>query len=391
MKILVINYEYPPLGGGGGVFTKDLYEQIVKQGHPTTVVTSKYPGASEYEVLNGVEILRVPVLLRDQMAVANLFSMLSYPPAAILKAVFNKRLRDYDVINTHFAVPSGPAGYILGKILRLPNILSVHGGDIFDPSKRLSPHRMAPLRQTVKMMIEKADCVVAQSCDTANNVRKYYTLPSRLERIPLGIPRPVVQSKKRADFQIEKDDFVFCTIGRLVKRKNLEDALNALAMIKMDCRVKLLIIGEGPQKPHLQELIQKLDLKEQVRLLGSVSDEVKFQLLGISDAYLSTASHEGFGIVFLEAMAMGLPVICYNRGGQTDFLRDGKTGFVVPLGDREILQNNMRSLIKDQELQKKMAQNNLAAMADYYIESSARQYINLFEEIITASANRNKK
>jgi glycosyltransferase involved in cell wall biosynthesis len=130
MHILVLNYEYPPIGGGGGFVTRDLAEQWAEKGHRVTVITSKYSGLKKYEIVNGVEVMRVPVLLRNKAQVASHASMLSYVPSAILKAILTARSRTYNVINTHFAVPSGHWSDGV-RLLRIPNILSIHGGDIF--------------------------------------------------------------------------------------------------------------------------------------------------------------------------------------------------------------------------------------------------------------------
>ena len=133
MRIMVINYEYPPIGGGGGMVTRDILEQMALMGHSVKIITSHFTGLKKQETLNGVKIIRVPVLFRDQMAVANIVSMLTFVPSSVVEALFKLNGNQFDVINTHFAVPSGPTGYILSKLFRLPNVLSIHGGDIYDP------------------------------------------------------------------------------------------------------------------------------------------------------------------------------------------------------------------------------------------------------------------
>ena len=174
MRILVINYEYPPIGGGGGFVTRDIIEEIVKKGHIVTIVTSHYKGLAKQECVNGVDVIRVPVLFRNKIEVANMASMFCYVPFSIIKSLSKFSRKTFDIINTHFAVPSGPAGYILSKYFDIPNVLSLHGGDIFDPSKSLSPHKTPILSNTVNVMLETADRVVAQSNDTKRNAYTYY-------------------------------------------------------------------------------------------------------------------------------------------------------------------------------------------------------------------------
>ncbi len=149
MRILVINYEYPPIGGGGGFVTRDIVEHMVTKGAKVTVLTSGYKGLNKRENINGVDVIRVPVLLRNKREVASLMSMVSYIPSSIIKALFSGARGTYDIINTHFAVPSGPAGQILARAFRIPNVLSIHGGDIFNPDYYCSPHRTPILSNMV--------------------------------------------------------------------------------------------------------------------------------------------------------------------------------------------------------------------------------------------------
>lgn len=384
LSILVINYEYPPLGGGGGLVTRDILEHIVALGHQVTIITSGYADLKRQENLNGVEVIRVPVLLRREEAVASLPSMLSYVPACIAKALFGLRNRKFDVINTHFAIPSGPAGHFLAKTLRIPNVLSIHGGDIFDPSKSLSPHKTPLLSSVVRAMLNKADRVVAQSEDTRQNAYHYYGIKRPVDIIPLGIKKPCFKKMPREHFHLSPSELVFCTIGRLVSRKNLDDALAVLAQLKEKYTFKFLIIGDGPERQHLDQKVYDLGLTDHVLFMGSVTDEEKFQLLSVADIYLSTALHEGFGLVYLEAMECALPVICFNRGGQTDFLVDGKTGYLVTLGDKETFKQRMMSLLDSPEKRVEMGAYNKELVKNYYIDICAEKYLSLFAETMEA-------
>ena len=381
MRILVVNYEYPPIGGGGGFVTRDILEQMAKSGHGVTIITTHYKGLKKHEKVNGAEIIRVPVFLRNKMEVANIPSLVSYCPSSFLYAIHNCNRHSYDVINTHFTIPSGPTGHLLSKISGLPNILSIHGGDIFDPSKTFSPHRTPLLHNVVEFLLTKANLVVAQSSDTRENAYKYYNINREIKIIPLGIKKPVFEKKTRYHFDLEPDELVFCTIGRLIKRKNIDDELEVLSRIKKHFRFKFLIIGEGPERAHLERLARHLGLQGIVRFLGNVSDEVKFQLLDLSDCYLSTALHEGFGLVFLEAMESGLPVISYNRGGQNDFLASGKTGFLVELGNKESFGRKVIELIRNAELRNSMSSHNRDLVKKYYISNCAEKYVRLFEDL----------
>jgi glycosyltransferase involved in cell wall biosynthesis len=382
MNILVINYEYPPIGGGGGFVTRDILESMASMGHDVSVLTSHYDNLEYEEVINGVRIIRVPVFFRRKVEVANIPSMLSYFPMAFLNGYVRFAKVSFDIVNTHFAIPSGPVGQLLAKKLRVPNVLSIHGGDIYDPSKLSSPHRVPFLFHTVRAMLKSADRLVAQSNDTKQNAVRYYDIKRHIDLIPLGIKKPVFEKKKREDFDLSEDDFVFCTIGRLVKRKNTEEALTVLSNVKGQSRVKFLIIGDGPERRKLEIAIRKLNLSDSVCMMGNVSDEVKFQLLDLSDCYLSTALHEGFGLVFLEAMACGLPIICFNNGGQTDFLVNGRNGFLTEVGDLVKFTECINTLLSDLKVRDQMGETNRHFIKEFYIERCAKQYIELFHQVL---------
>ena len=189
MNILVLNYEYPPIGGGGGFVTRDIMECLAEEGHHITVVTSGYPSLPSREICNGVAIHRVPVLSRRKLEVASMESMLSYLPSGFWHSFFECRLRKYDIINTHFAIPTGPLGCAISKLFDIPNVLTIHGGDIYDPSKSNSPHRKPLLSQIVRQILNWSDRVVAQSTDTRANAFKFHKPSCPIDIIPLGIKR----------------------------------------------------------------------------------------------------------------------------------------------------------------------------------------------------------
>lgn len=381
MNILVFNYEYPPIGGGGGVICKDISEELVGMGNKVTVITSLYKNLEPEEIINGVEVIRVKVFSRKKQDVASLVSMLTYLPNSIKKAKELLNKKNYDIINTHFAIPTGPAGQYISLKFNIPNVLSIHGGDIYDPSKTLSPHKTPFLMQLVKSILNKADRVVAQSSDTKKNAVTYYNIKREIDIIPLGIKPNQVQPTQKKSLDLSEDKIVFCTVGRLVKRKNLPELLEIFNTVKNSINSELLIIGDGPELTGLNEIVKQLNLEKDVRFLGRVSDKEKFQFLAASDIYVSTAMHEGFGIVFLEAMECGLPVVCYDKGGQIDFLKNGETGFLVKLGDKEFFKNRLLQLANNIELMKKIGVYSKSYVKNFYIGNIADQYITLFSQV----------
>src|SRR5690606_17899755 len=168
MNILLCNYEYPPIGGGGGIVSAWLAQELAKR-HEVTVLTSQIEGTPEECIEEGVRVLRVPVFFRNQRAVANMASMLAYVPMGILRGRKLLRWDQFDVVNTHFVVPTGPVGHVISRQANIPNVLSLHGGDVYDPSKFTSPHRHFPLRVIVRWLMNQADAIVGQSTNTIGN------------------------------------------------------------------------------------------------------------------------------------------------------------------------------------------------------------------------------
>jgi glycosyltransferase involved in cell wall biosynthesis len=352
--------------------------------HEVTVLSSRAAGLPPEESDGGVHVVRVPVLFRKQLAVANFASMATYLPTASWRGLRLGRNAGFDVINTHFVVPTGPVGAWLARQLKVPNVLSVHGGDLYDPSKSSSPHRHALLRWSVRHLLCRADVVVAQSRDTARNVAALYGVKRPVELVPLGIDRPPIAPRgERREFDIPENAYVLITVGRIVARKA------SLQLVETLCAVReavLLVVGDGPEAAALMSRATDRGVAERVRMLGHVSEASKQRALRMADVFVSTSQHEGFGLVYLEAMAFGLPIVCYDRGGQTDFLSTPATGYVVALNDLDAFNTAVASLRDSPQLRAAIARHNLAAVEEFFIERCAERYEQLFVDALARSA-----
>lgn len=387
MRILFCNYEYPPLGGGGGVINALLAEEMAKK-HDVTVLTSRGLGLPHERIENGVKVIRAPVFFRRQEAVANLLSMFAFIPMGIRigkKLIMNK---GFDVINTHFVLPTGPVGNALSRFGRIPNVLSLHGGDLYDPSKLTSPHRYPLLRAWIRRLLRSADVVVGQSRNTLQNMQSFYTPEIQGVRIPLGIQRPKISQVNRSRYGCREDDILLITVGRLVSRKAIPQLISMMDNLRKE-NVRLFILGSGPQERLLKEECRKKGLGDRILFQGHVEETEKFKILKMCDLYVSTSQHEGFGLVFLEAMACGLPIVCYNHGGQTDFLEDGLTGYLLPLNDLNGFEDRCRILIRDRHLRRRMGEENRKRVEGFYIDNCARRYETLFQEAVAINRKEN--
>ena len=385
MRILFCNYEYPPLGGGGGVINAHLAEELAKK-HDVSVLTSRALGVPEREIVGNVEVFRVPVLGRNQAAAANMVSMATFLPAGMIHGRKLLKQRAFDVINTHFVVPTGPVGAYLSRVADVPNVLAVHGGDLYDPSKASSPHRHFLLRMLIRRLLRNADEVVGQSINTVENVNNIYDDSIACKLIPLGIRRPIQTTETRQGLGFRDDEKLLVTVGRLVARKGLDQLVSAMQQIS-DSKARLIVIGDGPMKDELVSQVGSLGLTDRVVFAGFVDEQRKHNLLSVSDLYVSTSQHEGFGLVFLEGMAVGLPVICYDFGGQTDFLTDGTTGGVVPLNDLTKFVRSVDHFLASEGERRRASEENLRRVESYFIDQCARKYEELFGAVIESRAS----
>jgi glycosyltransferase involved in cell wall biosynthesis len=374
MKILMINYEYPPLGGGGGVATQDIARELAQR-HTVHVLTSSATGQPEKESETDCDltVFRARVLSRKTKSTASIASMLSFYPFGITEGIRLVKQYDYDVINTWFAIPSGPTGVYLSRRYHIPHLLSIVGGDIYDPSKWYSPHRNPLLKPVVKRVLSKANRHTAISHDIERRARQFYKFDREIEIIPLGIKMPRFSPVSREQLGLENNKRYAITVGRLVRRKDLPTLIRALHLLQRP-ELDLIVLGDGPELGQLKALALELGISNQVQFRGFVPETLKYQLLSQSDVFALPSLHEGFGLVFIEAMYCGLPIVATTVGGQEDFLQDGKTGFLVAPGDPLALKNALARVLDNGEWASNASEENKRLAAQYSVENTALRY-----------------
>ncbi len=375
----MINFEYPPLGGGGGVATHDMARELAKR-HTVHVLTTAFHDLPRKETIEGVVIHRVPVLGRVSLPTATFLSLVTFAPSALLAGIRIMKEIQFNVVYAQFVIPSGLPAALLAQLFRIPFVLTFIGGDIYDPSKGISPHRHVFLRAMIRYIASTADARTAISSDTKKRATELHGVTEEITVVPIGLKQAPFSKVSRTEFGFSDEDNICISIGRLVPRKGYDTLLAAWKKIP---NAKLIIIGDGPLKLELTEKIKTHGLTGRVQLFGQVDEQKKLQLLSVADIYVSAAQHEGFGIVFLEAMQAGLPIVAANDGGQTDFLHAGKNALLLPPHDSDGFAESIATLLKDETLRHAMGERNLQDVQEYYLERT----VSIIENILIQTAH----
>jgi glycosyltransferase involved in cell wall biosynthesis len=299
----------------------------------------------------------------------------------------------YDLINTWFAVPSGPTGVHLAAASGVPHVLTLAGGDVYDPTKRYTPDKSRLLAAIVRRVLSAADMRVAVSSDLARRAVALYGCPPPLEVISLGLASampsaaspgadwPDGSSPDRRELGLDPDAVYVVSLARLVRRKNLTALVEACAAVGVD-KVRLLLLGDGPERLPLEQLARERGFGSRIRFKGFVDEAEKQALLRAADIFALPSLHEAFGLVYLEAMQAGLPIIATRAGGQEDFLEEGLTAHLVEAGDAAGLVEALNRLAGDPDARRRMGTAARAAAAAFTSEATAARYEALFERLV---------
>lgn len=374
MRILILNSEYPPIGGGAGNASAHIAAQFNRMGHTVAVVTSRFGRLSHQEQKGNVTIHRIPGLRRRQDH-SNPLEQVIFILSASFWCIGLTRHFKPDATLAFFGVPSGPVAWLIKKIYKIPYIVSLRGGDVpgFRPYDFRIYHKLiGPFLRTIW---RNAAAIVANS----NGLRQLAaTFDSRftISIIPNGIDIDA--------YKITGRDWMFprlLSVGRIVHQKGLDLAMRALGDLK-DLDWEWHIAGDGPQMPILHSLAKQLGIADRVFFLGWQSREGLLKCYKQANLFLFPSRHEGMPNAMLEAMASGLPVIASCIAGNEELVVDGETGYLVPSEDVESLQAALKKLLMDPTLREQMGRASRQHVeANYSWESTAQQYALLLEKV----------
>lgn len=344
MKILVLNYEYPPLGGGAAPVCRDLAAGMAVAGHKVTVVTMGFHGLPEHEVKDGVEIYRLKCLRKNKSSCMP-WEQMSYIFAA--ERFLGKYLKDhlFDVCHTHFIVPTGPVALWVKKHFGIPYIVTAHGSDVEGyNSKKWMRIMHFFLRPAWKKIVGNASAVVSPSkplmrlMQRAKRNGKYVLIPNGLDT-----------DKYQAEPGVKEHRIL--VMGRMQGFKNIQTVLKAVALIpdKVWEDWKMDILGDGPYRSELEKLCTQLGIEKRVQFHGWIDNGSPEQLdyLNKVSIYISASHFENCPMAVLEAVASGCyPLLSDIEGHRQFFRKTASDQYFFPMDNEKVLSEKLEEVFK---------------------------------------------
>jgi glycosyltransferase involved in cell wall biosynthesis len=444
MRILILNYEFPPIGAGGGKASQKIAETLVEMGHVVQVVTARptqlYQFFGNLLLLSGVgfwvylayfkiccdedisnhgfTILGTLLLLigfilrntaltweltspirglkplefingvevrrvpvsRKRHDVATIWEMATFVGSATWFCLNNIREFRPDVIHIFFAIPDGPIGWLLKRTHKMPYIISLRGADVPSDEVKRFAKAYKLLRPVVAGLFRDADAVVSVS----NGLRSH-----ALELAP-DIPIEVVTNAiDLSRFtpplqQVQREAIRIIYVGRLVASKSPETLIRAAALLKtMEVEpFQLQLIGEGEQRSRLEKMVLEHNLAREIIFSGWIGPPDLIDYYRQADIFITATIWEGMPNTVLEAMATGLPVVSTRAPGLDQLVVEGQNGYLVEAGDVQTMADRLRRLINNPYERGRMGrESRKIAEREFSWEYITAQYVDIYERV----------
>jgi glycogen(starch) synthase len=345
MRILIVNSEYPPVGGGASNASAHIARELVQLGQEVTVLTSAYAQLPREQQDAGVRVLRVPSLRRNADR-SNATEQGVFMILASLLGLWTMRQVRPQVVLAFFGVPSGVAAWFWSFFFRVPYIVCLRGGDVpgFRPYDFAKYHRvLAPL---LRRVWRKAAAVVANS----EGLRQLGNIFE--PKLPIAVIPNGVDLSAFSGAQTVREGAHMLFVGRVVYQKGLDLLLTALQTLSVP-GWKLTIVGDGPSADRLKQQAAELGIIQSVQFVGWQTRDRLAAYLKEADLFVYPSRHEGMPNAVLEAMASGLPVLATRIAGSEELVTSD-TGVLVPSEDSAALGSALEQLLRDAALLQRM-------------------------------------
>ncbi len=380
MKILFLNYEYPPLGGGAANATRYLLDTYKdKKNISVDLVTTAADNRERTEDLGGgIRIHYVAIAKNRKMLThQSLRDLLMYTWKGYRKASALMRAQNYDIIHAFFGVPCGWMARRLSRHFGVPYIISLRGADVPGFSDRYD-HIYPFLKPVITGVWRDATRVVANSARLRDLAHKSAPM-QEIDIIYNGIDT----TRFTPGDVSQKDDntFVVLTAARLMRRKGIRFLIDAFAQLR-DARphilMKMIIAGgDGDAADALRAQVQKLGLGKVVFFTGHLDQDALITAYQRADVFVLPSLNEGMSNNMLEALACGLPIIITRTGG-SEIITDGKEGFLVDREDAGAIRSALDRFIRKPTLLATMGTASRALAQKMSWHSVADRYEELY-------------
>jgi N-acetyl-alpha-D-glucosaminyl L-malate synthase BshA len=371
MNIAIVCY---PTFGGSGVLATELGKALADKGHNVHFITYQQPvRLSGFHANIFYHEVRVPT-----------YPLFDYPPyetalASTMVDVINNN--NIELLHVHYAIPHAAAAYMAKQILakqgrRIPVITTLHGTDItlVGRDKTYSP--------VVTFSMNESDMLTAVSENLKEETYKNFVVDKAIEVVHNFVDvnrfhkKPVDAFKKLVAPNGEK---ILLHASNFRRVKRVDDVIKIFALFNEQMPARLLLLGDGPERPHIEELSREAGLFDKIKFLGK--QEQMEDILPIADLFLLPSEYESFGLAALEAMAAEVPVISTNTGGLPEIVINGYSGYMSNVGDVEDMCKNALNIFKDEATTQQFKQNALAQAMKFDISIIVPQYEALYQQV----------
>lgn len=372
MRIGIVCY---PTFGGSGVIATELGLELSKRGHEIHFITYKQPVRLELLTRNvhfhEVHVPEYP-----------LFHYQPYELALSSKLVDMVKLHRIELLHVHYAIPHAYAAYMAQQMLKgqgilIPIVTTLHGTDI----TLVGSHPF--YKPAVTFSINKSDAVTSVSEDLKQDTLRLFDIKKSIEVIPNFIDLEKHQHNftdcQRSMMAIEEERII-THISNFREVKNIPHVIKIFNEIQKAIPAKLMMVGEGPEKAGAEVLAKSLGISDKIVFFGN-SNEVD-RILCFSDLFLLPSKTESFGLVALEAMASGVPVISTNSGGLPEVNKDGYSGYLSNVGDIQDMTNNALKILNDVDVLEQFKTNAKAQSLNFDLHNVVPKYEAVYEDTL---------
>jgi glycosyltransferase involved in cell wall biosynthesis len=378
MRVLMLNNEFPPLGGGTGTVNRAILQRFASLAElEIDLITSALGDQREVEEFaERVHLHKVPVNNRDIHHSRNR-ELTLYALRALLMARQLQRARAYDFCFAWSAVPAGAVALALRQLSGLRYLVRVSGPDIPGFEQRYGP--LYPiLSPTIRAVWHGAEVTVAKCQGEAEMIHNI-DRTVKVELVPNGVD---LEAFSPAPIDDGGPLRILC-VARLIERKGQRHLIEAVKRLKDNGRAAIVeLIGEGDARVAYEQYAQVLDVADRVQFTGYVPREEIAAHYAAAHVFVLPSHNEGMSVATLEAMAAGLPVIVTRTGGTSELVEEGVNGVTFDWADVATLTEHLNCFSEDRSLARMMGAASRARAALFAWDSAAQSYLGMLEKFV---------